>query len=99
MRASVEPRLAGIGFRRIPRRGKEVEVASLVGLGDVRRVQGAVPARIPGWRGSPRRAAPGELGRWHVHVQASLVDVEGDQVAVPYQRQRAARVRLWRDVQ
>src|SRR5437016_2481674 len=91
--------LAGVRLRRRSLRGEEIEVATLVRLRDVRRVQGAVPARIAGRWGSPGRPAPGQLRRGYVQLQLPLFDVERDQVAVPYECQRAARVRLGGDVQ
>src|SRR6266508_6895934 len=93
------PPSAGIGFRGLAPRGEEVEVAALIGLGDVRRVQRAVPARVPGrWRG-PCGAAPGQLRRGYLQFEPALLDVEADGVAVAHQRQRPTHMRLGSDVQ
>src|SRR4051795_12477866 len=69
---------------------QEVEVAPLVGLGDVRQVQGAVAAAVLGRWWLPIRAALGQLVVVDLERQPPGGHVEFDHVPVAHQGQRAA---------
>src|SRR6185369_16417073 len=83
------------------RRGsfEEIEVAALVGLGDVLLIEHAVAAHEPRRRLFPRGAARCELGVAHLELELARVDVELDQIPVAHQRKRAAGKRFRRDMQ
>src|SRR6266487_2575562 len=81
-------RLLGVGLRVRggTGTGQELEVAALVGLGDLLAEQGAVAAPEPGRRWLPGGTALGQLTVVHLHPQYPLGHVQGDRVAAADQR-------------
>src|SRR5205809_2640458 len=67
--------LPRIRLGRLARCGEEIEVASLVGLRDMRGVQRAVSARVTARRRAPGRAPPGQLRRGYQQLQLAFPDV------------------------
>src|SRR4030095_12391146 len=78
---------------------EEVEVATFVRLGHVLQVERPEPARVMRLRWRPRLAALGELFVAHLERELPPRDVELDLVAVAHERERAADMRLRRDVE
>src|SRR5580704_10158534 len=68
---------------------QEIEVAAFVGLGHALDIEAPVAARGL-CRRRPGGAAPGQLAVVDGEIEAALGRIEGDDVAVAHQRQRAA---------
>src|SRR3546814_8609515 len=75
-RVVILPDSVDLRFRRRPRAHQHVEVAALVGLGDVVGVDGAEAALELAGRRDPGGAPGVELGLGHVEVQSSAGDVQ-----------------------
>src|SRR3954462_7841621 len=75
-------------------RAQEVEVAAGVGLHHVLDVQPAGAARIAGGGVGEVVTAPTDLGGSELELDRPGVDVECARIAVPHDRERAARERL-----
>src|SRR5262245_58434685 len=78
-----------LGLRDGGRRLEKVEIAPLVRLRYVLRIEAAEPPRGDGGARLPFGSASGELVVWHAQRQASAGDVERDHVAVADEGQRA----------
>src|SRR5881409_635356 len=78
---------------------EKIEVATLIGLGDVLLVQRAVTALVPRCRFLPHGAASRELLVAYFEHQLAFGHIELDEITSAHQREWAAHERLWRNVQ
>src|ERR1700676_4105029 len=86
-------------FRRRSRAFKEIEVTTLIGLGDVLLVQRAIAALEARWRHFPLGAPACELGVADLQLQTAFGDIELDDVAVAHKSQWPTGERFRRDME
>ena len=66
---------------------QKIEVATLVSLGYVRRIQSTKATRVPGRLRFPRRASPGQLAIIDTEIEFSLGHIQFDQIAILHERE------------
>ena len=78
---------------------QEVEVAALIRLQHMLQIEPSVSTRVLGLRGNPPKPSALEFRPRDVQVDPTFLDVDGDGVAVLYERERAAHCGFRRDMQ